>query len=107
MFTRAAAVDVDETQKCQLEALSRSGTTPQRTRAQVRGNLAGQSGAVEPRNFPANGLVSTDDPGHAGRFRPARHPGTARVAQAQALATSSDGRVGADDSGHDPEDQTG
>ena len=31
MFTRAAAVDVDETQKRQLEALSRSGTTPQRT----------------------------------------------------------------------------
>ena len=31
MFTRAAAVDVDEAQKRQLEALSRSGTTPQRT----------------------------------------------------------------------------
>jgi transposase len=31
MFTRAAALDVDETQKSQLEALSRSGKTPQRT----------------------------------------------------------------------------
>src|SRR4051812_38283671 len=31
MFTRAAALDVDETQKHQLQSLSRAGTTPQRT----------------------------------------------------------------------------
>jgi transposase len=31
MFTRAAALDLDETQKRQLQSLSRAGTTPQRT----------------------------------------------------------------------------
>src|SRR5271157_3018980 len=106
MFVRAAALEVDEAQKKAIGSHGSGGHHATKDGPQVPGDSAGEPRRVELLDRATNRLVPTDHSGSTGRLHRAWDRGHLQVEETPAFTPGAHRGSGAEDSGHNLEDQT-